>query len=186
MITGNHDEAVLALLKGEPYPKSHAASKKHHEWIASRMGRSFIQKMSELPRTMEVTSCGKKILFTHYHMDDKKKDFHISKDPFSSIVSEKDDSIMRLFDGCPQDLICFGHHHPLQCVKNESTIFLNPGALGCHDKPAARYAVVGVNHGEIKIELNEVEYDNRTFLESYDTLQVPESAFLRQVFHGGQ
>lgn len=35
MVTGNHDEAVLALLTGAEYPKSHAETKLHHQWIAS-------------------------------------------------------------------------------------------------------------------------------------------------------
>ncbi|MBO1912562.1 metallophosphoesterase family protein, partial [Microvirga sp. 3-52] len=31
MITGNHDEAVLAIIKGEPHPLSHPHVKEHHE-----------------------------------------------------------------------------------------------------------------------------------------------------------
>ncbi|WP_243458153.1 metallophosphoesterase [Sporosarcina sp. Te-1] len=37
MVTGNHDEAVLALLTGEVYPQSHSHAKEHHQWIEERM-----------------------------------------------------------------------------------------------------------------------------------------------------
>ena len=42
MITGNHDEAVLALLKGEEHPLSHIHAKEHHQWIAEKMDKGFI------------------------------------------------------------------------------------------------------------------------------------------------
>jgi hypothetical protein len=54
-VSGNHDEAVLALIKGEAYPESHFHSKLHHEWIAERMDKSFVpiqrifEKGNELP-----------------------------------------------------------------------------------------------------------------------------------------
>jgi predicted phosphodiesterase len=55
MITGNHDEAILALLKGEEHPASHAHAREHHEWIAERMDKVFIHKLDELPRTIQST-----------------------------------------------------------------------------------------------------------------------------------
>ena len=50
MITGNHDEAILALLTGKEHPPSHAHAKAHHQWIADNMDSSYISKLEKLPR----------------------------------------------------------------------------------------------------------------------------------------
>ncbi|WP_332696197.1 hypothetical protein [Halalkalibacter lacteus] len=42
MITRNHDEAALALVKGEEYPNSHARVREHDQWIGKRLDKSFI------------------------------------------------------------------------------------------------------------------------------------------------
>ncbi len=37
MVTGNHDEAVLALKYGLSHPKSHSHARQHHHWIADQL-----------------------------------------------------------------------------------------------------------------------------------------------------
>lgn len=186
MITGNHDEAVLALLKGEEYPLSHAHAKVHHQWIADHMDSSFIIPLEQLPRTITLTIEGKFILFTHYHMEHTKRNEHISKDPFSEIVEPGLENIIALFKGSEADLICFGHHHPVHFFEGKDTIFVNPGSLGCNATPTARYSVVEITRNNVSVSLEKVSYDNTEFLESYEILQVPERDFLIKIFHGNQ
>ncbi|MED3963404.1 metallophosphoesterase family protein [Niallia taxi] len=52
MITGNHYEAVLALAKGEEYPKSHSSVRRHYQWILDRLDKSFIPHLENSPRRM--------------------------------------------------------------------------------------------------------------------------------------
>ena len=186
MITGNHDEAVLALLKGEEYPLSHSHAKEHHQWIADKMDKSFISKLDVLPRTISLTIEGKCILFIHYHIKQTKLNHHISQDPFSSIVEPCLDQLISLFKENDEDLICFGHHHPLHFFESENTIFLNPGSLGCNSIPTAPYSIVEIEKDKLVVSLEEAAYDNTKFLESYERLQVPERDFLTKVFHGNQ
>lgn len=186
MITGNHDEAVLALLKGEEHPLSHSHAKKHHQWIADNMDKGFITKLDQLPRTINITVEGKSILFTHYHIEPTKLNEHISKDPFSSIVEPSLDNLTSLFKEDKENLICFGHHHPIHFFEGNDTIFLNPGSLGCSSTPTAPYSIVEIENDKITINLEEVSYDNTKFLESYELLQVPERDFLIKIFHGNQ
>lgn len=47
MITGNHEESILAVLTNESYPKSRVNVKPHHEWIASRLKNKFIEEISK-------------------------------------------------------------------------------------------------------------------------------------------
>jgi len=186
MVTGNHDEAVLTLIREEEYPVSHRHVKEHHFWIAERMDRSFVPKLELLPRTIRKNVAGDSILFTHYHIESSKLNEHISRDPFSPIVQPSLSNLEALFADCNAKLICFGHHHPTHYFKGEKTIFLNPGSLGCNNKPIARYAIVSVEHNHIEISLEEVVYDNSSFLLSYGQLQVPDRDFILQTFHGGQ
>lgn len=83
-------------------------------------------------------------------------------------------------------MICFGHHHPLHYFIGHNTIYLNPGSLGCNDKPTAPYAIVTIKNNKIKVNIKEVPYDNSSFLKSYHKLRVPERDFILKVFHGNQ
>lgn len=186
MITGNHDEAVLALIKGEEHPLSHSHAKEHHKWIADKMDKSFISLLEKLPRTITRTFEGKSIFFIHYHIEQAKLHAHISQDPFSNIVESTLNDVVSLFKERTEDLICFGHHHPVHFFKNNHTIFLNPGSLGCHSKPTARYSIVEIKKEKIDVSIDEVAYDNTEFLASYELLKVPQRDFLLKVFHGNQ
>lgn len=186
MITGNHDEAVLAIIKGEPHPLSHPHVKEHHEWIAEGIHEKYINKLDELPRFIRKNISGCSILFTHYHVDASKTDAHISEDPFAQIVQPSLESMEALFGPQDVDLICFGHHHPVHFFKGIHTVYLNPGSLGCAEDSVARYAVVAIEANEIRVELLEAEYDNTGFLMSYEILNVPTRDFILKTFHGDQ
>ena len=186
MITGNHEEAVLALLNGEEYPESHENVRNHHEWIAERLDNSFIPKLKKLPRYINYLVNSYSIYFIHYHITQEKMREHISRDPFSSIIEPNFNDIADLFADRKENMICFGHHHPVHYFSNHKPIFLNPGSLGCNNKPSARYAIVNANETEIGIDLKEALYDNTGFLASYSRLQVPDREFILKVFHGNQ
>lgn len=186
MLTGNHDEAVLALAQGREYPRSHLHVLAHHQWIADGLDKGFIEKLEKLPRVIQEQFNGHRVLFTHYHMADRKTDVPISEDPFSQIVDPGLDNAERMFSGYDESLICFGHHHPQHFFHNDRTIYLNPGALGCNPKPEAPYAIVEVKHDGFDVDIKNAAYDNKAFLEAYETLQVPERDFILRIFHGGQ
>jgi predicted phosphodiesterase len=85
-----------------------------------------------------------------------------------------------------EDMICFGHHHPIHYFNNLNRIFLNLGSLGCNDKPTARFAIAQMDGDELQVELKETRYDNTEFLASYSKLEVPDREFILKVFHGDQ
>lgn len=186
MITGNHDEAVLALADADKHPATHPNVKIHHQWILDRMDASYIEKLRDLPRTINQQLGDNDVLFTHYHIERGKMKAPISADPFSSLVEPSLENMERLFMTHDESLICFGHHHPVHYFKGKNSTYLNPGALGCNDQPTARYAVVSLNKNQFNVSLKETAYDNRSFLESYRRLNVPERDFILKVFHGGQ
>lgn len=186
MVTGNHDEAVLAIIQGNQHPLSHFHVKEHHLWIAERMNPAFVSKLQDLPRTIRKNINGKSVLFTHYHIEAAKLHVPISEDPFSAIVEPNLANMEQLFNRYSEDLICFGHHHPLHFFTNKETVYLNPGALGCSAIPSAPYAIVSVEDSRVNVSLESAAYDNRKFLKSYEKLKVPEREFILKVFHGNQ
>lgn len=125
MITANHDEAILALLKREEYPLSHTHTKVHHQWIADNMDKFCIPNLEKLPRTIVTIIEGYSVLFKHYHIDESKQSSHISQNPFSEIVEPIFQPINDLFMECTKELICFGHHHPVHFfqIKEKTRIF---------------------------------------------------------------
>lgn len=186
MLTGNHDEAVLALAQGREYPRSHLHVLAHHQWIADRLDSVFIEKLERLPRIIREEFSGHRVLFTHYHIENRKADAPIAEDPFSKIVEPGLANAEKMFSGHAESLICFGHHHPQHFFRNDTTIYLNPGALGCNSKPEAPYAIVEAKHDGFEVAIKNAVYDNKTFLEAYEKLQVPERDFILRIFHGGQ
>lgn len=182
MITGNHEEAVLALIEDANYPKSHEVVKEHHQWIADRMDSTYIDKLKQLPRFISKEIGGISICFTHYAI---RSDVPISEDPFETIVDPNLENMELLFKNYEAELVCFGHHHPLHYFKGSQNTYLNPGSLGCTwGEPAAPYAIVTVENKNIDIQLKKATYDNKDFLSSYEVLQVPEREFILNAFHG--
>lgn len=185
-VSGNHDEAVLAIIKGNAYPESHFHSKRHHEWIAERLDKSFVPMLESLPRIIQTEVTGKSAMFTHYHIANDKRFEPISEDPFSPIVEPSLSNLARLFEAHKESLIAFGHHHPVHYFRNDRQVFINPGSLGCNNKSTARYAIVTAGAQGFEVQLKEAEYDNSAFLASYAKLDVPDREFILRVFHGNQ
>ncbi|MFD1019640.1 metallophosphoesterase family protein [Thalassobacillus hwangdonensis] len=186
MITGNHDEAILALAKGEAYPKSHAHVRAHHQWIANRIEQPYIEKLSKLPRMITENIEQNTVRFLHYAIADGKLEAPISEDPFAPILDPSLRNMEVLFQTYEEDLIVFGHHHPKHYFKNDKTTYLNPGALGCQHQPVAPYAIVEFSGRGFEAEVVEVPYDNRAFLASYHELEVPDKDIILKIFHGNQ
>ncbi|RWZ55205.1 metallophosphoesterase [Halobacillus fulvus] len=185
IITGNHDECVLALLSGNEHPASHAHIKKHHQWIADRLDPSFIPLLESLPRTIKGHIGDKDFVLQHYGLSAGKQEAMIHEDPFKRIVEPSLKNMQQLFNGTDADLIGFGHHHPYHYFENDDTIYLNPGALGCQKQPMAPFALIELDEKEeLHIEHKEVSYDRSEFLRSYHTLRVPDREFILDIFHG--
>jgi putative phosphoesterase len=185
MVTGNHDEAVLAVIYGEEHPESHAHAKKHHEWVASELHPRFVTKLKNLPRTIVKHVHGKKLFFSHYHYKLEQEQHHICNDPHSPIIKKPTIGLMEaLFANISADLISFGHHHPVHHFTNDKTIYLNPGSLGCHEEAIARFAVINVTSENISVELKQVSYDKALLLADYENYDVVEREVLMKIFHG--
>lgn len=184
MVTGNHDEAILSLLLGEEYPNSHHGTREHHQWMAKHLDKAYISKLQQLPRIIRHSVENQTLLMTHYHIEPSRILDQICLDPFSKIVEPTLKNVVSLFKSYEANLILFGHHHPIHFFKNDRTIYLNPGSLGCSHKAAAPYAIVHITRDQLYVQLEEAPYDKSSFIESFTRLQVPDWEFILKVFYG--
>lgn len=185
MVTGNHDEAVLALKLGRTHPESHNHAKKHHQWIADQLKDTYADKLSKLPRQLEFEEENFRFLITHYPFKKGKKESPISEDPFMPIISKPDTASMKELFGhaLPYHFVAFGHHHIVHDFKISHTHFVNPGALGCNRKAEARYALAYATNQELQVEFKSVPYDRTNLFKAYREQQVPDGPFLMKAFH---
>jgi predicted phosphodiesterase len=148
-----------------------------------------MDRRAALPRTFSTEVEGVKLLLLHFHLRPGKQTAPIHLDPFASpSLHEPDNTKFRsVFRGYePYDAVFFGHVHLSTHFRTESSVFLNPGSLGCFHLPLARYALITLKHGSITWEMRYVPYDNRDFLLSYEKLGVPDRSFILRIFHGNQ
>jgi len=181
-VSGNHDEAVLALIHGEKYPESYLHAKEHHQWVADTLDPEYVPWLEALPRTLREPFSDSEAYFTHYAYRDEEA--LIGNEPLASAVDGTEESLPRLFEGEKASLICFGHHHPVQHIEGEGVTYLNPGALGCQPTAVAPYAIVEKRGSGWDVGLLEAPYDDTEFLKKYEERDVPAKALLRRLFHG--
>jgi hypothetical protein len=91
----------------------------------------------------------------------------------------------RLFAQHASQLIFYGHHHPQSDLEGRAR-YVNPGALGCYDRPLARYAVATCAAGRYIVEHRAVPYDDAPLYTAFEARNVPERAFIYRVFMGGR
>ncbi|MDQ0888839.1 putative phosphoesterase [Paenibacillus sp. V4I9] len=178
-VVGNHDVAVMAAFNGVEAPKGHQNERHHHEWLAERINPVYIDEMSKWSKQLFINHFDKQLLFTHYHLNQDGWFLSIEKNPTI-------ENLNHIYKESENKLVCFGHHHLVHHFISSDRAYFNPGALGCYDKPRARYGIVTLTENAISEELIEVPYENKEFLQSYHRLQVPERDFILKIFHGGQ
>lgn len=182
IITGNHDELVLAIFHNETYPRSRINVMPHHEWIAGRLHRNHIIKLENLSRIINPIIHNQNLHLIHYPMKQSLYDAHISKDPFD-LTGKPSSENFSVLDGLDNvSLICFGHDHDsYQFVCNNKT-FYNPGSLGCFNEPFARYGIIDVDEKGFNIMQQYVPYDFDTFVSELSKSSIPRKEIILKIY----
>ncbi|MDC3412865.1 metallophosphoesterase family protein [Terrihalobacillus insolitus] len=182
IITGNHDEAVLAILKKEPYPKSRVDVMPHHEWIGERIDDSHIPELEKLPCVINLTIYHHHLHFIHYPMQQKLRQAHISEDPFdvTGLPSPEKFSVINDLDDF--SLVCFGHDHSNHQFKCKNTTFFNSGSLGCYNQPYARYGIIDIDKKDYHIWQQYVPYDLDTFVSELRKVSIPRKEIILSIY----
>ncbi|WP_164670827.1 metallophosphoesterase family protein [Virgibacillus doumboii] len=182
MITGNHDEAILALLNNEPYSKRRLDVITHHEWIAERLSKENKAVLEKLPRIINPTINEQNLHLTHYPIKQSYYHKHISDDPFdyTGLPSQENFSVIDGLDDF--SLICFGHDHDsTQLVYNEK-MFYNPGSLGCYNQPYARYGIIDFDEQGFNVSQKHVPYDFDRYINKLKKSSIPRKEIILEMY----
>lgn len=182
MITGNHDELVLAVLKNEVYPNSRINVQPHHEWIANRLKKEFVDGLSNLPRQINKTFFGHSIQLIHYPMNPSSFNEHISKDPFDQIGMPSIENFSNLKGLENTSLVCFGHDHSHHLFSCNNTTFYNTGSLGYYNKAFARYGIIEIDENGYNISQKDVPYDLDKYVNDLTNSSIPRKEIILRIY----
>jgi putative phosphoesterase len=178
-VMGNHD---AYFVHGLPTPQPAWLSDgevRHQRWTHSRLDPHMRSVLANWPLLLEHDLEGVRTLFVHYALAPSGQDFWpVIKDP---TVAELD----RIFAFHDAGLIFYGHHHR-RSDKQGRARYVNPGSLGCHSEPVARYCVVELQGGQYRVEHRGVPYDDGRLLAAFEQRGVPEREFIYHAFFGGR
>jgi putative phosphoesterase len=153
-ILGNYDRKVLHFAKDPsnwPKPKS-PAKYFAFQWAYRQLspaGRGFL---SMLPQERRVEFDGVRILMVHGSPDDDQEKIDEDTPP------ERLETLARMAHA---DVVVFGHTHRTFDREIHGVRFLNAGSVGRQDDgdPRARYAVLEIVEGELRVEFLRIAYD---------------------------
>lgn len=135
--------------------------------------------VGDWPWLIEETMAGVRVTFVHYPLDAS----HTRFQPFVQDPSAAD--LDRLFDNHQGRLAFFGHDHNFCDVSGQAR-YIDPGSLGCHDRPLARYSVAEITSGRYEVTHRTVPYDDGPLYTAFEERNVPERAFIYRTFLGGR
>ncbi|OGS15533.1 MAG: hypothetical protein A2234_08175 [Elusimicrobia bacterium RIFOXYA2_FULL_58_8] len=162
LLTGNHDAWMCGGL-----PKGAAPwLEEHYAWLAGRVSRRHINAAAAWPYLMEHEFEGVRTAFVHYALSSCGRQVSL---PISDQLTTDLDALL----GRHSSLLVFhGHRHKASDVKGKVR-YINPGALGCWHKPAARYAIVRFHKRKVSIRHKAIPYDQSELLDGFATRKVP-------------
>lgn len=179
LIMGNHDKWFA---EGLPMPQPEWMSDgevAHQQWTHAQLDPALRSTVARWPYRIEESIHGTSTRFTHYALDESGQDFGpIIREPTATDLEQ-------LFADAQNNLIFYGHNHSQSDIRGRAH-YINPGPLGCHDQPIARYSVVEFQDGGYRVGHKAVEYDVNLVAAAYRERQVPEREFLCKIFFGEQ
>ncbi|EHJ06632.1 metallophosphoesterase family protein [Staphylococcus simiae] len=183
MIAGNHDEAIMSVVNGTPYPEYlYDKFYEHHHWVESHLDEEYYDALNELPRYIEEDICGKKVLFIHYEITNDMLEAPIDQVPFSPIAKDEEQAMSELFADKEADLIVFGHNHRLHMFDDKTTIYFNPGSVGLNNGANTVYGIVTISEHGINIERVKLQYDDEEFIKGFKEKKVPATELIFDKF----
>lgn len=164
LLSGNHDAWMCGGI-----PKGSARwLEDHYDWLGRQVSRRHINAAAAWPFLSEHEFSGLKVAFVHYALSACGTQVAL---PISEHVAVDLDALI----GRHSSLLVFhGHRHKPSDIKGQVR-YVNPGALGCWHKPAARYLVARFHKGKVSIQHKAVPYDWEELLKGFSSRRVPDA-----------
>ena len=177
LIYGNHD---YWFSNGLPKPSRMSDGElKHQEWVHSCLDPSLRYTVRQWPYMIQDAYEGVRISFLHYGLTKSQVNFK------SVIQNPCPVELDKVFADINSDLVFYGHDHSPSDLVGKAR-YVNPGSLGCHSEPTARFAILECESGSYKLEMRHVPYDDRALFQEFESRDVPDRLFIYKTFFGGR
>ena len=178
-VMGNHD-AWFAYGLPDPQPAWMGDGEvRHQQWVHSCLDSSLQTVVGEWPYLIQDIFADTRVSFLHYGLTESRRNFvPIIRDPEPADLDE-------IFRNLDSDILFYGHHHPNSDMVSKAR-YVNPGSLGCHHEPVARFAVLECRKKRYELEVRGISYDDSALFREFEKRKVPEREFLIRAFFGGR
>ena len=167
LIMGNHEARFVFGIPDPLPPSVTEAYVEHHHWVASQLGSSLRDVIAKWPYLIQKDLGSCRVAFIHYGLGDSGKDFvPVVKEP---TITDLD----RMFGSLDSDIVFFGHTHHGVDLEGRAR-YVNPGSVGCHSEPVARFAILEVGEKGFEIVKHQVEYDDSSVFRDLVARDVPD------------
>lgn len=180
-VMGNHDQYFAEGLPVPRPPHISDGEAQHQNWTHAQLDPALRTVLARWPNYLKKDFHGVETAFVHYPLDASGRKFaQFFKTPTAADL----DNVFN-FEPGTATLNFFGHNHNFFDLRGRGH-YVNPGSLGCHTEPAARYAVVTYRNGSYTLEHRAIPYDDAALFAAFELRQVPERDFIRRAFFGGR
>ena len=179
LICGNHDSWFSNGLPEPNPPWMSDGELKHQEWVHSCLDPSLRDTVRQWPYLIQDVYVGVRISFLHYGLTESQVDFK------SVIQNPCPVELDRVFADINSDLVFYGHDHSASDLVGKAR-YVNPGSLGCHSEPTARFAILECASGSYKLGMRHVPYDYSALFQQFENRDVPHRQFIYKAFFGGR
>ena len=179
LICGNHDSWFSTGLPKPQPPWMSDGELKHQQWVHSCLDPSLRYIVREWPYLIQDVYEGVRISFLHYGLTESQVDFT------SIIHNPRPVDLDKVFAGIKSDLVFYGHDHSPSDLVGTAR-YVNPGSLGCHSDPIARFAILECESGSYELKMRHVPYDDSALFQQFESRDVPDRHFIYKALFGGR
>jgi len=177
LVMGNHDAWFAFGLPAPRPPWMSEGEVAHQQWTHDQIDPSLRPVVAAWPPAIEARFGDTGVAFVHYGLAGAAG--HLVPNKPDPNPAELD----AMFAAHRGEIVFFGHDHtPLQ--RRGCRLYVNPGSLGCCDRPEARFALLDVEDADYRIETHAVPYDDADLFRAFERRRVPERDFIRRGFFG--
>ena len=149
----------------------------HQQWVHSCLDSSLRTVVGEWPYLIQEVFEDFRVSFLHYGLNESGRNFaKFHQEPEPADMDE-------LYGSLNSDLVFYGHHHSSSDMVSKAR-YVNPGSLGCHTEPVARFAVLVCREKRYELEVRSISYDDSALFREFEKREVPEREFIIRAFFG--
>lgn len=181
VIKGNADEWVVrGVNKGEVPDQVIELMRMEREWTAAQLNEADLSYLQNLPTELKLDIEGISIYA-----------FHATPDSlFEVVLPGAGDEVLKskLMSATNADLFIYAHIHKPFIRYLDGKILMNIGSVGLpfDGMPKASYAIVEIDHGQIRTSIERVSYRIEDVIQQYTEVQYPNAEMMTRIVRNGQ